>query len=234
MKPTLSVISVGPGDPELITLKASRHIAQADVVAWLTTRNGSSKAAAIAAQHIRPHHEKMPCPMPLRVDDHAKQQHYRSIASQLDAQLHAQKNIAWLVLGDASLYASSRTIIAHIKQQDAIMTVPGITAFSALAARLNVSLCHKDQNISIITPPIDTAALRRQLHNNSCCVIMKVGKDLATITDFLQNEFPTIPAYYGENLYHADEQLLPLSQIDKHTAPYFATIVIVPPPCCSL
>ena len=60
---------------------------------------------------------------------------------------------------------------------------------------------------------------------------MKVGKELATITDFLHNEFPTIPAFYGENLYHADEQLLPLAQLDKQTAPYFATIVIVPPPC---
>ena len=151
MKPTLSVISVGPGDPELITLKASRYIAQADVIAWLTNPDGNSKAAQIAAQHMRPHHEKMPCPMPLHVGENAQQRHYRSIANQLEAQLHAQKNIALLVLGDAALYASSRAIIAHIKQQDAIMTIPGVTAFSALAARLNLSLCHKDQNISIIT-----------------------------------------------------------------------------------
>ncbi|MEM8853538.1 MAG: precorrin-2 C(20)-methyltransferase, partial [Pseudomonadota bacterium] len=128
------VVSVGPGDPSLMTLKAVEVLGAADVVAYPQTTRGSF-AADIAAAHIgRADHLPFTVPMDGRADGA-----YDAAAKAIDAHLGAGRSVALLCEGDAMLYGSAASITARLPHRQPTI-VPGVTAASACAAAAGVSL----------------------------------------------------------------------------------------------
>ena len=156
---TLYGVSVGPGDPELMTIKAMRVIREADVVAVPDAGRGYGMAQDIAGDLLTGK-EVLPCPMPMTHDEAVAQATHRTVADMLCQLLDEGKNVAYLCLGDVSIYSSYGYLHKLVSERGyPTEIVPGITSVSAAAARLGTILCEGDERL-VIAPFGDNDAAK--------------------------------------------------------------------------
>ncbi|MDR0819872.1 MAG: precorrin-2 C(20)-methyltransferase [Oscillospiraceae bacterium] len=149
MKGILYGVGVGPGDPELITLKAVRILSAADVIA-APERGGGHTALDIAANYIRGK-TILPCPSPMTSDKSVTGKAYDETAAAIAEQLELNKNVAFITLGDPSVYSTYLYVQRRVKAMGyETVTVPGITSFCAAAAGLCEGLCEDDEPLLIL------------------------------------------------------------------------------------
>lgn len=153
---TLYGVSVGPGDPELMTVKAVRVIREADIVAVPDAGRGIGAAQAIAAAHLEGK-EILPCPMPMTRDAAMIKETHRAVADTLCKLLDQGKSVAYLCLGDVSIYSSYGYLHQLVRDRGYhTEVIPGVTSVSAAAACLGTILCEGDDRV-IIAPFGDDA-----------------------------------------------------------------------------
>lgn len=146
---TLYGVSVGPGDPELMTVKAVRVIQEADVVAVPDAGRGVGAAQSIAANLLEGK-EILPCPMPMTRDLAVIDQTHRAVADTLCAILDQGKSVAYLCLGDVSIYSSYGYLHQLVGERGyPTEVIPGVTSVSAAAARLGAILCEGNERLVI-------------------------------------------------------------------------------------
>lgn len=171
-------VGVGPGDPELITLKAVRTLERCPVVAAPQTKNGEMLALSIAQQAVSLE-GKTVVPLHFTMSRDKAQQHaaHLAAAQALRPHLDAGRDVAMLNLGDVSIYATA-AYLADILAADGYETrmVPGVTSFCAVAARLNTSLTGIDTPLHIV--PGGCGALEECLAQPGAKVLMKSGRQL--------------------------------------------------------
>ena len=153
MTGTLYGIGVGPGDPELMTLKAVRLIEQCDLVAVPKSGDGEGVAKQIAQKAVPDFDKKelIEVSMPMTRDPQVLEQSHQAAAEQIEGYLKEGKSVAFLTLGDPAIY--STYIYVHKKVQQngfPVEMVPGVPSFCAVAAKLNVSLAEAAQPLHII------------------------------------------------------------------------------------
>ena len=208
-------VGVGPGDPELITLKAVRTLERCPVVAAPQTKNGEMLALSIAQQAVS-------------LEDKAQQHAAHLAAAQaLRPHLDAGRDVAMLNLGDVSIYATA-AYLADILAADGYETrmVPGVTSFCAVAARLHTSLTGIDTPLHIV--PGGCGALEECLAQPGAKVLMKSGRQLPGVLAALERRgllersaLVSNCGLPGEQVY-ADLSAFPREQ----DAGYFATIIV--------
>lgn len=170
-------VGVGPGDPELLTVKAVRVIREADVVAAPNT--GTSRAALDIVQDYIAGKPILDCPSPMHRDRAAAKAAYARTAEDICALLERGKTVAMLTLGDPTVY--STYIYVHKKvlaRGYAAELVPGVPSFCAVAARLNTSLCEGAERL-LIVPASHDAADCLDIKANK--VFMKAGKAIGEL-----------------------------------------------------
>ena len=146
---TLYGVSVGPGDPELMTVKAVRVIREADIVAVPDAGRGIGAAQAIAAAHLEGK-EILPCPMPMTRDAAIIKETHRAVADTLCKLLDQGKSVAYLCLGDVSIYSSYGYLHQLVRDRGYhTEVIPGVTSVSAAAACLGTILCEGDDRLVI-------------------------------------------------------------------------------------
>ncbi|MBQ9005104.1 MAG: precorrin-2 C(20)-methyltransferase [Atopobiaceae bacterium] len=156
---TLYGVSVGPGDPELMTIKAVRIIREADVVAVPDAGRGVGMAQAIADDLLK---DKvvLPCPMPMTHDEAAAKATHSAVAGALCQILDEGKDVAYLCLGDVSIYSSYGYLHQLVSERGYhTEVIPGVTSVSAAAARLGTILCEGNERL-VIAPFGDEGAVR--------------------------------------------------------------------------
>ena len=214
----IAFVGVGPGDPELLTLKAVRIIREADVVAVPKSGGGAGAAETIAASLLEGK-EVLRLPMPMRGPREAWREAHEQAAIALAERLERGENVAYLVLGDPMLYATSSYLMALLKPRFEVRVVPGVTAMCAAAAELCVPLCEDRETLTIL-PGFEEG---RALPDGSA-VIMKAGGHLREILAAGEGREMYLARSIGMEGAYAG----PLLEAEADGRAYFSTVLVRP------
>ena len=223
-KGTLLGVSVGPGDPELLTYKAVRIIREADVVAVPNIGHKRQTAYAICEEHLQGK-ELLDCSTPMTKDRSVVLAAYEKIACEVCALLDKGKSVAYLCLGDIAIYSTFIYVhdIVVARGYDAEI-VPGVTSFSACAARLGIALCEGPERL--IVAPVMASDVDEILDVPATKVFMKAGKDVQALRDKLAERGELDCASMVANCGLPDEKVFErLSDIDD-AGDYFSVVIV--------
>ena len=215
-------VGVGPGDPELLTMKAVRVLRQADVV-MVPDTSGSEKTALNIAKHHLDGQELILVKTPMVRDRAVVDAAYDAAAGQIVALLDQGKQVAFLTLGDPTIYSTYMYIHERVQQQGyAVEVVPGVPSFCAAAARLNTSLCQGDEPLLIIPASHSHAELLDVPGNK---VFMKSGKSILELQQTLREKGMLDGAAMVENCTMDNERVVPdFSQLEEPSG-YFSLVI---------
>lgn len=225
MTGTLYGIGLGPGDPELMTLKAARLISGARVVAYPSLAGGDSFARSIAANHIASDAREIVMDVPMTVERQPAQDAYDIGADAIRAALVAGEDVVCLCEGDPFFYGSFMYLYARLAEDFTVEVVPGVTSMTACAGTMGMPLAARNEVLTVIPGPLDETSMRARVAASDSVVIMKVGRHLDKIRRVLEAEGLTDHAAYVERASLANEVRLPLAQAPEK-APYFSMILV--------
>jgi precorrin-2/cobalt-factor-2 C20-methyltransferase len=235
MRGKLIGVGTGPGDPELLTLKAVRTLAEADVVAHFAKRNANGNARAIVHGHMKPGIIELPLYYPVtteidrRHDDYkaATGAFYAEAADRVAAHLDAGRTVAVLSEGDPLFYGSYMHIHVRLAARYDTEVIPGITAMSGCWSQAGMPLVQGDDILSVLPGTLDEVDLSARLAGTDGAVIMKVGRNLPKIRRAIEAAGRLDTAVYVERGTMANGHAIRLADKLDDVAPYFA-IVLVP------
>lgn len=218
-------VGLGPGDPELITLKAARLIGAADVVAYPTLAGAESFARAIAADLIGPGTPEIVMDVPMSVERAPAQAAYDEGAAAIRSALDRGHDVVCLCEGDPFFYGSFMYLFARLSGDYRVEVVPGVTSVTACAARAGLPLAARNERLTVLPGPLPETELRDRIAGAESVVIMKVGRHLAKIRAVIDDLGLTPQAVYVERATLPEEVVLPLADAPQ-TAPYFSMILL--------
>ncbi|WEK02873.1 MAG: precorrin-2 C(20)-methyltransferase [Candidatus Devosia phytovorans] len=227
-------VGTGPGDPELLTLKAVRAIQGADVIAYFAKQGNASNARAIVADLLAGKVEE-PLGYPVTTEIDRRHEDYKSAtaafyaeaAARVAAHLDAGRSVAVLSEGDPLFYGSYMHIHVRLAQRYDTEVIPGITAMSGCWSQAGLPLVQGDDILSILPGTLEEDALRDRLEGTDGAVIMKIGRNLPKIRRAIAAAGHLDRAIYVERGTMASGHHMRLADKADDVAPYFA-IVLVP------
>lgn len=230
----LSCVGVGPGDPELITLKAARLIESADVVAYHAGVGRQSHARRIAAAHVRPGvvEEVLRYPVTTGRTDHpggydgALTDFYAACTDTVAAHLEAGRHVVLLAEGDPLFYGSAMYLHDRLGERFATEVVPGVPAFAAATAAAGTPLVRQTDVLTVLPGTLPEPELARRLADTDAAVIMKLGRTFPAVRDALASAGRLDDAVYVERASFADQRVLPAGEVDPDEVPYFSLVVV--------
>ncbi|MGZ4563135.1 MAG: precorrin-2 C(20)-methyltransferase [Mycobacterium sp.] len=231
---TLWGVGLGPGDPELVTVKAARVIGEADVVAYHSARHGRSIARGIAEPYLRPGQieEHLIYPVTTEVTDHpggyagALEDFYVEAAGRIAAHLDAGRNVALLAEGDPLFYSSYMHLHTRLTQRFNAVIVPGVTSVSAASAAIATPLVAGDEVLSVLPGTLPVAELTRRLADADAAVVLKLGRSYHAVREALSASGQLDDAYYVERASTAGQRILPAADVDEASVPYFSLAML--------
>ncbi|WP_084477643.1 precorrin-3B C(17)-methyltransferase [Nocardia jejuensis] len=230
-------IGLGPGDPELVTVKAARIIGAADVIAFHSAKHGRSISRAIAAPYMREGQleEHLVYPVTTETTEHpggyqgAIDEFYETAAARLAEHLAAGRSVALLAAGDPLFYSSFQHMHRRLADRFESEIVPGVTSVSAASAALGTPLVEGEQVLTILPGTMPTEELTRRLRDTDAVAIMKLGRTYPNVRRALADSGRLDEAYYVERASSTRQRVLRAADVDEASVPYFA-ITVVPGP----
>lgn len=227
-------VGVGPGDPELLTLKAARLISTADVVAYHQARTKPSNARRIVENLITPGtlEEPLVYPVTTETTDHpggyegALADFYAEAADRLAAHLAAGREVVLLSEGDPLFYGSYMYMHDRLSERFETTVVPGVPAFLAATATTASPLVRQTDVLTVLPGTLPEAELARRLADTDAAVIMKLGRTFPAVRRALAAAGRLDDALYVERASQEAERWMPLREVDAQTVPYFSLVVV--------
>ncbi len=217
-------VSVGPGDPELLTLKAVRLLERCPVIAAPQTKSGEMLALKIASGAVSMEGKTIvPLYFPMERDREILRAAHLAAAEQVEAHLAAGRDVAMLSLGDASVYSTCAYLMDILRPKGwRTELTPGVPSFCAAAARLNISLTEMHTPFHIAPGPDEA-----MLDLPGTKVLMKSGKRLPKALEALRARGKLGRSALVENCGLPGERLFPdLSKDAPESGGYFATLIV--------
>jgi precorrin-2/cobalt-factor-2 C20-methyltransferase len=221
----LYLVGVGPGDPELLTLKAARILRSVHVIAYPSTGDGASFARDIAQGYILPGALLLPVAIPMTIDRGPAQTAYDAAAAEILGHLRAGRDAAWLCEGDPLFYGSAMYVLARLGEAAAIEIVPGVTSLTAAAAAIARPLAARNEILKILPAPLPDETLRAELAAAPAAAIIKVGRHFDRIRDLLRETGHAGHAVVVEHATTIRQRITPLNGFRYGERPYFSTIL---------
>jgi len=218
-------VGLGPGDPELMTLRAHRLISGAEVVAYPTLAGAASFARSIAAGFLADGVEEIVMDVPMTVEREPAQAAYDQGAARIAAALDAGRDVVCLCEGDPFFYGSFMYIFARLADDYEVEVVPGVTSVTTCAARARMPLAARNERLTILPGPLPEDELRSRIEGAESVAIMKVGRHMAKIRGVISDLGYADQAVYVERASLPDEVVCPLTEAPE-TAPYFSMILL--------
>lgn len=226
MTGTLYGIGVGPGDPELLTLKAHRLITSAHVIAYPAPDDGDSFARSIVSQYLRDDQTEIPIIIPMRVDRFPAAQIYDEKSVEIARHLSAGEDVVVLCEGDPFFYGSFMYLFERLAGEFTCEIVPGVSSLMASAAALQRPLAARNDVLTICPAPLDDDVLLERFSSGDAIAIIKIGRHFARVRDLIERTGLTSRAGYLERVTLGNQKVMPLNQVDEDHAPYFSMILI--------
>ena len=226
-KGTLYGVGVGPGDPELITLKALRIIRETPVLAWPAPLEGDSMARTIAAEHLDGHHHEIPIRMPMEVARFPAQQVYDVATDEITAELDRGRDVAVLCEGDPFFYGSFMHIYARVKDHVPTDVVPAITGMSGAWTATGAPITWGDDVLTVLMGTLGEEKLTKHIEETDALVIMKIGTNFEKVIRALKAGGKYDDAYLVQFATMGGKQTVnKLSEVTEKVTPYFSIIVV--------
>ncbi|WP_299510696.1 precorrin-2 C(20)-methyltransferase [uncultured Rummeliibacillus sp.] len=189
---TLYGLGVGPGDPELITVKAFRVIQETPVIAYPRKRKGSkSYAQRIVDVYIRPGEKEMlGLVFPMTKNQDILDGEWRNTTELVYEKLQEGKDVAFVTEGDPLLYSTfihMMKLMQELHPEVDVKTVPGISSFNGSASRLGIALADGDDHVAIIPATDEYEVMRKAIEDHDAVVFIKVAKVMDLMIEVLRD-----------------------------------------------
>lgn len=226
MTGTLYGLGVGPGDPELLTLKAHRILKASPVVAYPAPDTGQSYARSIVAGFLRPEQVEIAMVVPMRSDRLPARGIYDEAAAEIAEHLEQGRDVAVLCEGDPFFYGSFMYLFERLGQRYRCEIVPGVSSVMAASAALGKPLAARNDVLTVIPGPLDDDELQARIVLSDAVAIMKVGRHFGRLRTLVGRLGLADAACYCERVSLGEERIMPLSAFEGDSAPYFSMILI--------
>jgi precorrin-2 C20-methyltransferase / precorrin-3B C17-methyltransferase len=227
-------VGVGPGDPDLITLKAARLIKNSDVIAYHSGTAGRSIARTIADSLISEKviEELLIYPVTTGRTDHplgyygAVDDFYDESAERLSKHLDAGRNVVVLAEGDPLFYSSYMYLHDRLSSRFPSEIVPGVTSLTAAATALKMPLARHADILTVLPGTLPVPELARRLADTDAAAIMKLGRTFGGVREALRQAGRLADALYVERATTGEQRVMPVAEVDAGAVPYFSMIVL--------
>jgi precorrin-2/cobalt-factor-2 C20-methyltransferase len=232
--PRLIGVGVGPGDPELMTLKALRALREADVVAYFAKAGNASHARDIAAGHLRSDATELPLlyPVTTEIPKHTAAYcdqitaFYDAGAAAIASHLDAGRSVAVICEGDPLFYGSYMHLHVRLAARYPTEIVAGVTGMSGCWSAAGLPIAQGDDVFMVLAGTLCEDELRRRLGEADAAVIMKLGRNLPKVRRALAQTGRLHRAVYVERGTMADGNIIRLAEKADDEAPYFAIVLV--------
>jgi precorrin-2/cobalt-factor-2 C20-methyltransferase len=227
-------VGVGPGDPELLTLKAVRALESADVVAHFAKAGNPSNARATAAKYLQTTTRELPLLYPVTTEHPtgdaayrgAIEQFFNESAAAIAAHLEAGQVVAVLSEGDPLFFGSYMHIHVRLMNRFRTEVIPGVTSMSGCWSAAGLPIVQGDDVLTVLPGTLPEPELVRRLRQNEPTVVMKLGRNLPKVRRSLIESNRLANAIYVERGTMHDERMMPLAEKADDSAPYFAIVLV--------
>ena len=224
-------VGVGPGDPELITLKAFRYIQHADVISYIANEKGESQAKKIATEALSSivrKYEEIPLCMPMCDDRRIANAVYDKAANDIRAALSENKRVVFLCEGDPLFFGSFAYLLERLQHDIECEVVPGISSVHAASSALQLPLTMLKESFSVVSGRHSEESLTQILNIHDSVVIMKAGRSRQRILNALEASSRKSEASYLEYIGRDGEYIQrDISLLQGEAGPYFSLFVVV-------
>ena len=219
-------LGLGPGDLELLTLKAARILAEVDVIAYPAANGGESLARSIVAPLIPERAVELAIDLPMATAREPGQSAYDKGAIAIGAHLQAGRSVAFLCEGDPFFYGSFMYLFERLGRDFPTEIVPGVTSITACAAAIARPLAARNDVLKVIPGPLPVERIRAELETAEAAAIMKVGRHFPKLRELLIGMGLGHRAMVITRATRADQSITPLLDMEAGETPYFSTILI--------
>ena len=225
-------VGVGPGDPELLTLKAYRLISEADAICYLVNTTGESQAKNIAVKALEQasnHQVHIPIVMPMSVDRRLANQAYGDGAQRIRESLMKGLNVVFLCEGDPLFFGSFAYLLERLQTEFTCQSVAGISSFHAASSALLKPLAALTESYAVVSGRHDLDFLVQTLNTHESVVIMKAGRSRQRILEALILSGRKGDASYLEYVGRDNQRIIKnIETLDDEPGPYFSLFIVVP------
>lgn len=234
VKPHLTFVGVGPGDPSLMTLAAVEAIENANVVAYpVSKKGGRSIAASIASKWISEEKTRVPLLFPMVSETVQRKQAWQHAGKELFALVKEGKRVVFLCEGDISLFATSAYVLQEIKANHPecpISLVPGVNAISAAAAVGEWPLALQKEQLWVLPTPETADSLEEILDtavsSERVIALMKLGKRWQWVRPLLERKGLLEGALFAQRVGFPDQQVTNALNVPSSSQPYFSLLLL--------
>lgn len=227
-------LGVGPGDPELITVKALRLLRESPVVAYFVAKGKKGNAFGIIEAHLQGAQTQMPLVYPVTTEALPAPLSYEQIISDFYDQaavdvaqhLQAGRDVAVICEGDPFFYGSYMYLHDRLAQQFEAQVVPGVCSMLGGASVLGVPLVYRNQSLSVLSGVLPHEELKRRLADADAAVIMKLGRNFHKVREVLSELGLAERALYVERATMSNQKIVPFNDVDPLSSPYFSLIIV--------
>jgi precorrin-2/cobalt-factor-2 C20-methyltransferase len=227
-------LGVGPGDPELITVKALRLLRAAPVVAYFVAKGKRGNAFGIIETHLDDAQTRLPLVYPVTTEALEPPLCYETIISAfydesalaIADHLEAGRDVAVICEGDPFFYGSYMYLHDRLAGRFDAHVVPGVCSMLGGVAVMGLPLVYRNQSLSVLSGVLSDAELKLKLENADAAVIMKLGRNFDKVRRVLAELGLDKRAHYIERATMANQRIVPLDEVDPMASPYFSLLVV--------
>ncbi|WP_373543196.1 precorrin-2 C(20)-methyltransferase [Chamaesiphon sp.] len=219
-------IGVGPGDPELLTLKAFRLLQAAPVVAYQSANDHESIARSIVAPYLTGKQIEVCFHFPRALDPEAAQELYAEAIKPIAAHLSAGRDVVVLCAGDPLFYGSFMYLFTRLADRFITEIVPGVSSPMGAAAAIGMPLCYRNDIFSVLSATLSVEVLTTQLVNADAVAIIKLRRHFDKVRQILSDLDLLDRAKYIERATATDQKIISIEDVEPRDVPYFSMIIV--------
>ena len=231
---SLTIAGVGPGDPSLLTLAAVDAICESTVVSYpVSIRGGESLAEKIASKWITKDKKKLPLHFPMVDDQNTLKRAWGVAADELMRMAEKGERVVFLSQGDISLFSTGSYLLKQLEKYHSdclVKLIPGVTSFSAAAAKSNLPLAFQEEQLLVVPVPDSSKELKVILSNAALMkrvvVLLKLGKKWEWVKPLLEELDLLERSIFAERIGFSDQKIIRASELSSGTRPYFSLLLI--------
>ncbi|WP_414548000.1 precorrin-2 C(20)-methyltransferase [Anabaena sp. CCY 0017] len=226
IKGRLYGIGVGPGDPELLTLKALRLLQAAPVVAYQSAVDKESIARAIVSQYLTGNQIEVLFHLPRALEPETANLIYDKEVAPIAEHLAAGRDVVVLCEGDPFFYGSFMYVFTRLSEHYKTEVVPGVSSLMACPVALGVPFTYYNDIMTVLPAPMPAEELTTHLLATDAAAIMKLGRHFTKVRNVLHQLGLASRALYIERATMTQQRIVPLDEVDPDQVPYFSMIII--------